>query len=566
VNLWLNSSWLLLLLPLVLRLLPLPSDGKDRWRLSVDLPLALVCALGTLAIKYLTVNFKATGLLNPPFFSSDEPMVCSTLIAMSTGEIQLVERQPGAALLPGLLSRWLPAVDALGLSAMVATASLGACWYLLARLLAGRTAGLAAALFSCAMTPLVLMPRNLTFYPTATLAMLIGTLCGALVLLRPGSGRGPLLLAGIGAGVALLGDFIGLFIAGPTLAIGLIRALENWRKVPRRQLAMRVALLMLPVLISYGVGRVITPARMHGLETQTQKYLSLGLKMRVPAWATRLKAPESLHSGEPAVDVSAPVEWIWRRLPDLDASLVGRDYRWGRSSPVEMAASVVRIFLFSFAEPDPDQVAYPNDKHRDMDMGGRLAPWFPLLLLSLVVVCVSLRARPWVLAGFLLLLLPYALLLRQQMSGLLFPRFLFAPMAAWPVLLGVAWASASQRDEATAAPSFLKRLLFPTVSVAALALLLSGLVPSFLAPDATWRKPYYLGNPVFLRLATHTGYWQKTPDGPMPLTAPTMQPNITRKHNPETSDNLIMCSDLFQRQGRRGIDPRGTLYGRWWDQ
>ena len=550
MDLWLNSSWLLLLVPLLLRLVPLPSDRDDPWRLGLDLPLALLCALGTAAFKFTLFAPAHLGILS--FFSSDEPMICSTLLGLSTGEFKIVERQPGAALLSGLLSRSLGAVDALAWSAMTATAALGATWYLLARLLHGRTAGLAAALFSCALPPLALMPRNLTFYPVATACMLFCTLAGVVALLR--RDRWAVGLAGVGAGAALLGDAVGLFYAGPTLLIGLVRALQGekkwsgWRDAPHRELALRAALLLLPLLVSFGVARVITPRHMWGLESQIQKYHAMNLHAQIPAWATRMERKEQLPGDPAPPEVSAPVAWLWERMPDLKSHLRGQDYLWGHSTPLEMGVSVWRVFLLSFAELHPEKRVLPGRGHIDTEKQLRVMPWIPLLLLSLGVSCWALWSRRWVLAGVLFLLLPYAMALRNQMATWVFPRLLFTPMAAWPVIMGVAWAALSQRRDVSGklARSPWARPLTPAVTGALLVLMISGAVPSFLSLRAARHQPMDLQGSVFQRLAQETGIWR------------------VRRLDLSIRENLRLCSELFHDQWRRGVDSRGTLFGQWW--
>ena len=543
MDIWLNSSWLLLLVPLMLRIAPLPSDRHDPWRLQLDLPLALLCALGTAAFKFIYLGPAILGA--DDFFMTDEPMVCTTLHGLSSGTISLVTRQPGASLLPALLARFMGAVDALAWGAISATAALGACWFLLARLLYGRTAGLAAALFSCSMTPLALMPRNLTVYPEATLALLVCTLTGAVVLLR--KERWALALAGVGAGVALLGDFIGLFYAAPTLAIGMWRVQQGWREQSRRRLAVRLTLLLSPVLLSFGVGRAITPPTMWGLETQIQEYI-LDINGEIPDWITRMKRPNEYAPGEPPREISAPVAWVWRRMPDLKSSFKGQDYRWGRVGPLEILRSVGRVFLFSFVEQNPGRRSPYGEGPIAQERAQHVYPWLPLMIMALGVFCWALRTRRWELAGLLLLLLPYLLSLRYQMSTRVMPRFLFAPMAAWPILVGVAWAALAQRQvDATArAKALWLRLLAPAVTTVALALMIFGVVPSFLEATAAWRKPNSIQKSIFHRLAIAPEQWQGAQAKP-------------------SEDHLLKdCSAYFHYQWSQGLDFRGTLYGQWW--
>ena len=552
MTLWTHTSWLLLLVPLLLRVLPLPVDSGDRWRLKVDLPLVLLAAVASVVVKFLLIS--PLMMNHELFFVSDEPWVCATMHGTRTGSFDLVHRQPGAALFPALLSRWLGATDGLGWGALLSCGGLGALWFLAGRLLHGRTAGLLAVAWSCAMAPLVVMPRNITFYPEATFSMLFCLVCGLVALKRDDTWA--IVLAGVGVGVALLADFVGLFFCVPTLAIGLIRVLRP----PRKRWQVRLAALLLPVLISFGVGWVITPPNMAGLETQLRWYVE-DLDGQIPRWATRLpdNTPPPEFEGDPGAVKHSPLQtWIGSRMPDLRANIKGSstDYRWGRSNPLAIPLTVFRVFLYSQAKRNPNREFSYGEGTIDVERAKHVYPWLPVLLLSLVVFIWALRTRRWELAGIVLLLLPFASSLNYQLGTRVMHRFLFTPMSAWPLVMGVAWAWLAQRRRPPALSPAWLRLLAPVLVVCALSVLVAGALPSFLHPQAEWRESNNLGRSVWTFVGGREKFWKSA--NPPDWNAPEM------RHLNFPVEEFKPCVDLFRDDVKRGNDPRGTLFQQWW--
>lgn len=549
---WTHTSWLLLFIPLLFRVLPLPVDSTDRWRLGVDLPLALLAALASVVAKF--------HLLSPllmeqeMFFVSDEPLVCATMQGLRAAEFDLVARQPGAALIPSLLSRWLGATDGLGWATLLSCAGLGALWYLGGRLLHGRTAGLLAVAWSCALTPLAVMPRNLTFHPEATFSMIFCLVCGLVVLKRDETWA--IALAGVGVAVALLADFVGLFFCVPTLAIALFKVLGK----PRKQWRKRLVVLLLPVLLSFGVGRIITPPNMPGLETQLRWYVE-DLDGRFPRWATKIRndAPPPEFEGDPGSFKHSPVQtWIGNHMPDLRDNIRGSstDYRWGRSNPLTIPYTVFRVFLYSQAKRQQEREFSYGEQTIDVERAKHVYPWLPLLGIALAVTLWALRARRWELAGVVLLLLPFASSLSYQLDTRVMHRFLFTPMSVWPLVMGVAWAWLAQRRRPPAPSPVWLRLLGPVVVTGALVVLVAGALPSFLHPQAEWRQPNILGRSVWTFVGTHEKYWNR--DAPPNWGDPAM------RHLNLPVKEFKPCAELFRDDVKRGNDPLGNLFPDWW--
>ncbi len=490
---FLDTPMLLLTVALCLRLLPLRADRHEPWRTPVDLGLALGLGLLTMAVK---AWWLAPYALMDGTDTSDIAHVCSTVESLRDLDAGGVRRQPGAALLPALLSRPLGLFDGVAAGALLSTAALGAAQFLWARVLHSRLAGVAAAIFSCAFSCYVIMPRYLTFYPESVAAY---ALCAAAVaaalrwrnLMTLG-------LAGAGVGLTLAVDHTGLLYALVPLALAGLVAMA----VPLRRIPLRLAVLTLPILLSWFGARLITPASMPTLEDKALLFTMDNVGHPVP----RPQQP---------------------------------GYNWGRSGPLGMTRALWTLARLSREEPDPEA---PLVKARRLAhepaRAAQVVPWIPVALVALLLAGVALRRRPWELAGQAALLLPFAALLWTAANTQALPKYLMAPMLPLPVLLGVAWAWLAHRrreDAREKAGGPLRRLAAPAVTAAVLTLMVTGAVPGWLAPDASRR----------LAMSTDPSFYQ------------------VYTHDPEDrSARLEACFRLFQADQRRGVPARSRLFPR----
>ena len=305
-------------------------------------------------------------------------------------------------------------------------------------------------------------------------------------------------LAGAGVGLTLAVDHTGLLYALVPLALAGLVAMA----VPLRRIPLRLAVLTLPLLLSWFGARLLTPASMPTLEDKALLFTMDNVGHPVP----RPQQP---------------------------------GYNWGRSGPLGMTRALWTLARLSREEPDPEA---PLVKARRLApapaRAAQVVPWIPVALVALLLAGVALRRRPWELAGQAALLLPFAALLWTAANTQALPKYLMAPMLPLPVLLGVAWAWLAHRrreDAREKAGGPLRRLAAPAVTAAVLTLMVTGAVPGWLAPDASRR----------LAMSTDPSFYQ------------------VYTHDPEDrSARLEACFRLFQADQRRGVPARSRLFPR----
>ena len=549
----LASPLLLLLLALGLRLLPLRSDPLEPWSTSVDLSLGLGLGLATAAVKawYLAVFAMTDGT---DVF--DLPDICITVEALRSWDLQAVVRQPVSALLPTLLSYPLGLFDGVAAGALISSAVLGAALYLWGRALLGRAAGVAAAVFSCALNPQVVMTRQLTFYPESVAAF---GLCaaGAAAALRwrslPALG-----LAGAGVGLALAAEHSGLIFGLVPLGVALAVAL----RAPRRRLPLRLAVLFAPILLSWVGARVVTPPGMRTFEDKSAIYTidNVGHPLTNPF--------EIANENDNSLLMTLRRRVYPRDLFRYNSFEQRQGYHWGRSGPLGMARALATVALLSQEEPSAEVRSIAGARWDTQKNRARhVAPWVPVVLVSLALVVLALWCRRWELVGLLLLLAPFAALLVHTASTQVFPKTLMAPMMPIPVVLGVAWVALARRGpDGRFLPSPFFRLISKraardaaspparpggAVRAAAIllpgalaALLVLGVVPGWLSPTATWR----------LRAASDPDFYNVQARGA--AKARGLPPPVTGKPRREA------CDALFSADIKRGLPATSRLYPR----
>ncbi len=482
---------LLLVWPALFLLLPLASDRDAPWRTGLDLGLCLGVGLLGAAVK----AYVAPGLMMEPVTGSDPAAACVTTHAVASLELWRSHRPTVGAVLPAALSGWLGTLDGVLWASWIFAAVQGAAVYLWARTLAGRSAGVAAALLSCAVTPMAMMTRHFSFYPMAAAAY---ALCaaGTVAAIRWRS-KPALAAAGCGLGLALAADHPGLLYALPMGCAALVAVARaptgGW--IPRRKLPLRLALLLAPVLVSWIGTRLITPPTIGAFERKVIAYMgdSVG----------HLRNPHQ-QQGEGLTHSLARWAIPADQFEPADRGHEG-GYRWGYAGPLQVARTLTALGLLATLprESGPRTFGQRN-MNWDKVRAAQLDPWLPLYGVGLLITFWALRRRPLELVGMVLVLVPFVVMLATQTRSQLYPRFLMAPLAPMAVVLGVALAWPSWSRGGGDGARWWERLLAaraalmarpwgwlraPLAGLLALALV-TGVLPGWLSPDAAWRQPY----------------------------------------------------------------------------
>ena len=437
------SPWTALIPWLFVRVLP---GGRiARWRTGIDLPVLL--AAGVLSGSVCWIWLSAFYLEDTPLIgSSDFREYCASTVALADGQVELFTRNRSvlAGWLAGVLARRWGTLDGLLGSAVASSCLLGFSVGLWARAVHSRGAGILAALAVGVVAPLCILSRTLTYYPPIIAVLTLCAATGA-VAMRWRSAAA-CLLAGMGAGLALLVDARGLAWALPTLGLGLLAALRGSGRWRPSRVPLRLALLIVPVCWSYALGAEVYPADASSLEAQ-------------------LKTVEDLRiQGIVVREEQRPV-------------IQGDGYVWGRAPLSQIPATLRHVSADGRLVPDSHRAAPQVTGPRSLQVD----PWIPLALGALLVSLPGLVRRPMVLLGAVgpavpfLLSLDSAIVVKQSHS-----RFLANALPFLPVLLGVGAASVAG----------LGRDWRRTVAASLIGLLVVlGAIPTWLSPVASWRRP-----------------------------------------------------------------------------
>ena len=398
--------------------------------------------------------------LDNEFTSSDLLEYCDGVLTLQGGaDVWPPSRSKLAGIIPALLGGWEGPIQALRRGAILGATLVGAGIFVWARLLGGRVAGWAAVCLALTLGPLTHLPRMLSFYPEITAALTWAAVASVWLVLRPSIKSA--LWAGIGLGLCCLIDARGLPYAA-LFGFGLF----CWLLFSLRREALRPLVVMLiPLLISWPLGRLAYSSQVGSLEAQLDM--------------SPLESVLQLSQGEDAVlppirgesSDRAPLVWGRTSLVDLPAALGGLANSWPDESPLEREGG-----LFTLET--------------------RVRPWLPLVMFTLPVafwlVWIKIRSKGVVALGVSILptvvAAPLVLMVLIPTSDApsRFITMLLPPMA---VCMGLAF-----EGFVRAAPSDGRINISPTARNATLGLVLLGIVsgwaPTSLAPDAGWRSPW----------------------------------------------------------------------------
>ena len=431
------------------RLLPsAPSDPPWSWR--SDPMLALLCGLivALMGGSWL-MPFQ---LMDGAHFAGDLSEYCNAVIARSTADLShyshnrsMLPAWPAAVLLPklGLL-------DAMLASSTAALGVLAAGLYLWGRALHSRLAGVAAALASCTLAPLLLLSRMMSFYPetTAVFTLAAGLTAVAVRFSSPVS----LAVASLGAVLCLLVDLRGLLFALCFLVLILLAA----TRAPRRRWPARLAIPVLALALGWAAAGQAYLPQTAGLETQ------IDLKRRL--LDRDITVPAALQE---------PLETA---------------YVWGHSDPREIPQTLLGLQRQSAALPPGVLMDETTQRHLD----AYLRPWVPLISGALLVAALGVSfgaLRWWRLLTLLGTAAPFVVALKGAVElQRAFLRFLATGEPILALLIGLGFAVLYEGSARLGAPRRTGAMRLAVGSLLMLMLVL-GVIPSAVSPVASWRTP-----------------------------------------------------------------------------
>lgn len=232
------------------------------WSLRRELPISAVLGtLAGLAAFWWFAPFHLSGAVT----TDDVLDYCAALVSITQDRPELwpLNRARLPAALPAALAGHWGTLDALLAGAVLGTSACAAGLYLWGSALAGRAAGIAAALAMLTLGPMVIQARMPSFYATINGAMMIaaGLTAAAARTQRPLHHAA----AGAAVGLALLTDARALVWAlaftGTAIPLGLSSG--SWR-----DRALRVLAFVAPLGVSWVLGRWSFPADALSLEQQ----------------------------------------------------------------------------------------------------------------------------------------------------------------------------------------------------------------------------------------------------------------------------------------------------------
>ncbi len=473
----LESAWLLLVPPLLLRLLPFRPAHHQGFHALGDLLLPLLVAVLGTALQFELTSLRLGGL----WAASDFAEYCALALGVEEGGLATsmsLNRSRLSAWLPGALSARLGILDSFAVATWISVTVTNLGLWIWGRALHSRLAGAAAVVLASTLPMAAQLSRTLSLYPEVTAALVLASGLSCLALRH----RHPVLrlAAGAGIGLVLLIDGRGLLWALALSPLGLLACLglpwADWRRPPWRRIALGSLLFALPIQLSWFAGPRAYSAQTVSLEEQSdvaQRYRDIGIQVTSDD------------------------------LPERPGFVYGR-------SPVSELPATLR---YLHAE---SRAAAPHDRARARLHGSpnreRLVdPWIPLGVGALLVAGLSLWRRPQLLLALACTGFPFLFALKRTVDlHYSQERMVGQAQLALALLLGVAYAALAlgglpgrssperpqlQRSWPPPWPARWRQRRWPAWSGSlwsALALLIplalvQNWVPSHLSPWASWR-------------------------------------------------------------------------------
>lgn len=416
-----------------------------RWVVSAGM------VFGALTTWILSAQYVTGPACAPDFFE-----YCQALLFLDGDHPVFPDKRSRfAAILPYFYSTQFGILDGLAMAGVVCACITGSALFLWARLLGGRTAGILCLGFAASMAPLAAMPRFLAFYPEISAGLCLAAAATVAAILSPSWTR--LSLAGAGIGVCLLLDVRSLLWALPYLAATAFTAVIHTGSLRTRTL--RVFVLLLPIVASYLAGGHAFGPEANSLEEQIDiRPLFHGEWVKQgQAIPKEFEPPHSLNTA----------------------------YVWGRSSPLEIPSTIQfiweqRSLESSVTSPLPSPSSTSLERH-DNWTGVSWMGWF---------VCLAVLIRkPKAMLALAVSVFPFWMSLRS-IGGMAedSARFYIHALPGTAILLAVGMGAAIQqipRWTGLKMPQWARA----TVLCSLLLAMLLSWIPSWMAPDATWRSP-----------------------------------------------------------------------------
>jgi len=356
--------------------------------------IAILCGLGFL---WLADGKLGRVHMLDPWNTADMVDYCNAILHLSTDPDTpwSLKRSRVTGLVAAALAGDRGIMGALRGSSVIATVLIGGGLYLWGRVASGRTAGLIAAATGLAFSPLVLLPRILTFYPMVSAFFVLGAVGVTAGIVRK-SPRA-LGLAGAGIGLALLADVRGLVWAVPWMAGALVAV---WRCSSRKQAALW---LLAPLLGSFLIARWSFPEGAVSFEKQ------LDVRPLYVIYGSDDPAHQAPHD-------------------------TGGDFVWGRSGPWRLPETGWFVMRQMWLEPPenfpPDVSHFVSEDH--------LSPFVPVWFGAGLLALGAAIRRPWAALAIAATAAPFALVFHgQQGMAEIRVRFLCQAMPGLAMLVGV---------------------------------------------------------------------------------------------------------------------------------
>jgi hypothetical protein len=438
-------------------------ESRARPRLEMRWAVAAGVLFGVLS-TWLLSGLHITGpACTPDFFE-----YCQALLYLDgSHQVFPSKRSRAAALLPAFFADKAGVLDGLAMAGVFCACVTGASLFVWARLLGGRCAGIVCIGVAMAMAPMVALPRFLAFYPEICASLCLAAAGTTAAILQP-ERRNRMALAGAGIGLCLLMDQRALlwalpFLGGVTLA-SLHAAGDS------REKAIRFGLLLIPLVISYLLGSMAYGADAASLEAQ--------IDIRPLFYQHGVTAP----GFEP---------------PHIRNS----DYIWGRSSPLEIPATLQFIWEQrqlgdSVSSPLPPAEPRIRAHHE---------AWAAVLQVGALFSLITLFRKPRTLLTLAVTTLPFWMFFRSigDMAEAT-PRFYTHALPGVAIIVAVGVGAALQqlpRRPVLSLPGWCRATVFVGVVMA----LVMGWIPSWMAPDASWRSSMDCWNKPLTRLPEFHG-------------------------------------------------------------
>lgn len=372
------------------------------------------------------------------------------------------------ALLPGALSVHFGVLDGLLYTSMFATFLAIVGLYVWGCALGGRLSGILSALFFAAIAPLSVIVRQPTFYPEIT-AVFIWTMASTALAVRYAT-PASFFLSGSSIALSLLIDLRGLLWAAPALIMNLSVCVyelvrPRWHGVRYRMLM--IFAFVIPIFLSFPVGRLVYLPGTIPLERQVA--LSIEDQARwlgIEHYRDRAYMAQFRHGG----------------------------YVWGWSSPRSWVEAILSVKKQRDDLVDSLQDIPAAKMSKIGTVWSRhVSPFLGILSVSLIVIFIyDFRDKRSLLAVIASMSIPL-LMITESAQFLTMVRHIQSPIAVVPVIVGVAITrfvpTGGVLEPKLLGPALWKVWLRPAFVVVSCVLIVTGVVRSYVSPQAVWRVP-----------------------------------------------------------------------------